>query len=95
MQRLVNDGTNEGPVRVESPGIAHVLVEAYGSAPLVLMAGASESGPFVNTDVTFSDVGVKRFGTARGFWYTLMPQDTSADTLADVTAWLAQESFGG
>ena len=82
--RLLDGDT---PLFVQSPGAAQILVSAYGSSKLTLQVAPAEVGPWVDTDVTFSAVGVKRFGAAAGFWYRM-----AADDFTGVVAHFAKES---
>ena len=84
--RLVGGGVSTAFL-AQSPGIYQILVSEKGAGSLTLQCGPERDGPWADTDVDFSDVGVKRFGLGAGFHYRLQ-----ASTLDDWSAYIALES---
>ena len=72
----------------QTSGHYQILVQVYGGSELTLQVSADETA-WVDTNITFSDVGIKRFGMAEGFRYRL-----NADSLAGARAFLGTELNG-
>ena len=77
-QRILHDGTAE-TIFVQQPGQAQLLVSAFGSGTLTLQASV-DATTWVDSDVNFTAVGIKKFDVADGYYYRVNATDLTGFT---------------
>lgn len=85
MSQILLQGGRSEPFLCAREGHAQVLCSQHGGQTLVLQV-SPDRADWVDSDITFEDIGVKRFGIVKNWYYRM-----GGDDVRGATVWIGRE----